>query len=783
MVLHRFIQHSKKHKFLYLIIISLVFGFGFLLPRPLFQSPYATVLTDKNGSLLGARIATDGQWRFPPSDSLPYKYKQSLIQFEDAYFYNHPGINPFSLLKAVYQDLKAGKIVRGGSTITMQVARMARGNHSRNIYQKLMEIIWALRIELSYSKDEILNLYASHAPFGGNVVGLQAAAWRYYGRPADKLSWGETATLAVLPNAPSLIYPGKNHDILLKKRNRLLDKLYHENIIDSLTCELSKAESLPEKPKALPQITPHLLMQVKEGKQIQTSIDKNLQLQVQQIALSHHKYLSANKIYNMGIVVVSINSGKILAYTGNVPQQTKDKGSEVDMIQARRSTGSILKPFLYAWAMKDGLILPRTLLKDIPTQIAGYHPKNYDKTYDGMVPAGEALARSLNIPAVRLLRNYGLEKFHDNLQNLQIKSIDKPAGHYGLTLILGGAEISLWDAVKIYAGMGRSLKRFNKTGQYFADNYQNLSFTAGKKLFKNSRQTNNPPFGAGNIWFVFKALSDKNRPVEGDDWNIYRSARKIAWKTGTSFGHRDAWSIGVTPDYAVGVWVGNASGEGRPGLTGTQAAAPVMFDIFKILPGQTGWFEKPEMALKKAEICSKTGYLASDKCEKSLWEDIPQNGERTPVCPYHQIVHLNKNGTRRVNSACYPIDQMQNKKYLVLPPVAAWYYQKKHSDYKPLPPWEENCRPEDEKNMDLIYPKSNIQIFIPKDFNHLQQKVVFKAVHLNKNASIFWHLNNRYIGQTKKLHQMEIYLKPGTYLLTLVDDQGEILKRKFEVVR
>ena len=777
-------NHIVAHKIKYLILLAGLLWFWFSLPSPLFHTPYATLLTDKNNELLSAKISPDGQWRFPQPDSVPYKFKQCIVQFEDAYFYKHPGVNPVSLIKAVYQDIKAGKIVRGGSTLTMQTIRLSRNNPPRNVYQKLIEIILALRLELSYSKDEILNLYASHAPFGGNVVGLEAASWRYYGRPAYKLSWGETATLAVLPNAPALIYPGKNHEILRRKRNRLLDKLQKEGIIDATTCELAKAELLPDKPKALPQLAPHLLTwaQNKTDGYIHSSLDKFLQKQVSDIAQRHHRYLSANKIYNMGIVVVSVPTGKVLAYVGNVKNQAKDKGDDVDVIRASRSTGSLLKPYLYAWAMKDAVILPHSLLEDVPTQIAGYHPKNFNKTYDGMVPAGEALARSLNVPAVRLLRKYGLQKFRDNLQNLQLPTIDKPAGYYGLTLILGGAEIRLWDAVKVYAGMGRSLNRYNRTGNYYNDTYSEPVFIADENLFQNSKTIDNPPFGADNIWLVFDALSAKDRPVEGEDWNLYRSAQKIAWKTGTSFGHRDAWCVGVTPDYVVGVWVGNASGEGRPGLTGTQSASPVMFDVFEILPRQNNWFQKPYKALKQAEICSKSGYLASENCEEKILSDIPANGERTEVCPYHKIVHLDKTGKYRVNSACYPIADMQSRSWFVLPPVPAWYYRKKHTDYKPLPPWKENCQAREERNMDVIYPKNNTSIFLPKDFDNLQQKTVFKAVHRRKDAVIYWHIDNEFIGQTKGKHQLEIFSVPGKHILTLVDDKGEMIKRKFEVV-
>ncbi len=775
-------RHFNKHRRKYFVLGIFLIWFAFALPNPLFKSSYTTILLDKDKQLLGAKIAKDGQWRFPENDSVPYKFQQAVINFEDAYFYKHPGVNPVSLTKALWQDIKAGKIVRGGSTLTMQVIRMSRGNRSRNVYQKLMEIILAMRLELSYSKDEILSLYASHAPFGGNVVGLEAASWRYYGRPPHKLSWGETATLAVLPNAPSLIYPGKNHQILLKKRNRLLDKLYKEKIIDSITCILSKEEELPQKPKNLPQLAPHLLERAvqegKQGKRIYATLDKNLQAEVNRIAQRHHRYLEANKINNLAILVTEVETGNVLAYVGNAIQKG-DNGTDVDMITASRSTGSLIKPFLYAFALKDGLILPKTLLNDTPTQIAGYHPKNFNKSYDGAVPADAALARSLNIPAVRLLRHYGLSKFYDKLQDLKLGTINKGANHYGLTLILGGAEIRLWDAVGVYGSMARVLNRYNNGGMYspndyFMPNYMQKDHSC--KIF-----VDDDIFGASNIWFVFKALSDKDRPVEGGDWNSYKSAQKIAWKTGTSFGFRDAWSVGVNPKYVVGVWVGNASGEGRPGLTGTQMAAPIMFDVFKILP-KSKWFDLPLEDIVEAKICTKSGNLASVNCEEVRSEYIQKNGERSEVCSYHSLVHLNKEGNKRVNSSCYKVSDMQTKKWFVLPPVQAYYYKKVNPAYKDLPPWEENCRINTEHNIGLIYPKAGAQIFIPKDFNNVRQKIVFKAVHQNRKAVIYWHLDEKFLGTTKGQHKITIFVKKGIHKLTLMDDKGEILQRNFEVV-
>jgi len=764
----------------FIFLAAIIFWFS--LPRPLFRVPYARVVYDKNGELLGARIATDGQWRLPPPDSVPYKFKQCIIQFEDEWFYKHPGINPVSLTKALITNIKTGKTVRGGSTISMQVIRMARHNPPRTYSQKLIEILLALRLEMSYSKDEILRLYAAHAPFGGNVVGLEAAAWRYFGRPPDKLSWGESAALAVLPNAPAMIYPGKNREKYLRKRNRLLDKLYHKGIIDSLTCVLAKAEPLPGRPKPLPRLAPHLLEYASGGKPFRTSIDVDLQQRVLRIMENYYPGLKANKIHNMAVLVVDIPSGKVLVYAANTPAHLHPEAADVDLIRAPRSTGSLLKPFLYAWAYQDGLILPRQLLKDIPTEIAGYRPENFNHRYDGMVPASEALARSLNIPAVRLLRRYGLNRFHDRLRQLSVSTIDKPASHYGLSLILGGAEISLWEAVRLYAGMARSLYRYNATGSYYNDNYTTPVLKHDTLLFQNSKPTKNPVFGAGNIWFVFKALSDKDRPLEGADWDIYTSARKIAWKTGTSYGHRDAWCVGVTPQYAVGVWVGNASGEGRPGLTGSMVAAPLMFDVFKILPRENTWFEMPSREVKTAPVCVESGHLASVHCPHVKEMKIPLAGERTLPCPYHRPVQLDSTGQFRVHAACYDPSRMQTRSWFVLPPLPAWYYRQVHPSYRPLPPWAPSCKAPAEKNMDLIYPTPDAKIFLPIDFQGVRQQTVFKAVHRNPRAVIYWHIDNQYLGMTRAPHQMALSLPPGKYLLTLIDDQGEILQRAFQIM-
>ncbi|MCD6543348.1 MAG: penicillin-binding protein 1C [Flavobacteriaceae bacterium] len=770
-------QRSKPHKKIYFFLAALVLliWFANCLPNPLFKTPTSTVLEDSQGKLLAAKIADDGQWRFPETDSIPDKFIKAITYFEDEYFYYHPGFNPISILRAFKQNISAGKVVSGASTISMQTIRLSRKGKKRNIPEKIIEIFQSIRMEISYSKNEIINLYASHAPFGGNVVGLEAASWRYFGREPAQLSWGEMTALAVLPNAPALIYPGKNQVKLKSKRNRLLDKLNQKGVIDNETCDLAKSEPLPGAPFAIPQLAPHLLDRaIKEGnkgKRIITTIDYSLQKKANKIVENYHGILSENEIHNIAILVLDVEKGTVLSYVGNSNCKHGNSGKDVDIITAPRSTGSILKPFLYAFMQQDGAILPNTLIPDIPTQIAGYSPKNFNESFDGVVPASEALARSLNIPAVRMLRDYGIEKFYTNLKKLNLHTIDQSASHYGLSIILGGAEATLWDLSNAYMGMAQTLNDSDVFA--FAEFFKDHSDV--------KRKVENPPFEPGAIWNTFEALTTLNRPSQETGWQEFQSSQKIAWKTGTSFGHRDAWSIGITPKYVVGVWVGNADGEGRPGLTGTRVAAPILFKVFKQLPFNN-WFQKSDWDLTTVSVCKQSGYLASEICTNTKEISISKNGIKTVTCPYHHIVKLDKEKKFRVNSNCYPVSKMQLESWFVLPPIQEWYFKRKNPFYKILPPFKKGCNQEIFKNMDVIYPKDLTKILIPIELNGDKGKAVFEIAHRNTNTIIFWHLDNTYIGKTKNTHRMEIDAKPGKYKMTLVDDQGETLSFNFEIM-
>ncbi|WP_455591071.1 penicillin-binding protein 1C [Bacteroides sp.] len=755
-------------KWVRLFLAFLLIWFYFCLPGGLFTVPYSTVVTDRNEELLGARIASDGQWRFPPRQTVPEKIETCLIEFEDRHFYRHWGVNPLAVGRAIKQNLEQKRIVSGGSTLTMQTIRLAR-NKPRTFREKIIEMIWATRLEFRYSKKEILSLYVSHAPFGGNVVGLDAAAWRYFGHPAEELSWAESATLAVLPNAPAMVHLSKSRQLLQDKRNKLLARLHKKGIIDASAYELALSEPLPREPLPLPQIAPHLVSyfyKTKNGQRSVSTLNKGIQTRVEELVERWNKEFTQSDIRNMAVLVIDLTSNQVAAYCGNVHLNPSQSGNQVDVIQSPRSTGSILKPFLYYAMLEEGSILPHTLLPDVPLNINGFTPQNFDRQFEGAVPASEAIARSLNIPTVTMLQRYGVPKFHNFLRQIGLTTLNKPSSHYGLSLILGGAEATLWDVTTAYADMGRCL--------------QGLERTATTLLLADSVGKSQPNvFHPGAVWQTFDAIKEVNRPEE-IDWHTIPSMQTIAWKTGTSFGFRDAWAVGVTARYAVGVWVGNATGEGKPGLVGARTAGPVMFDVFNLLPAAP-WFQRPQGELIEAEVCPQSGHLKGRFCTETDTLLIVPAGLKTEACPYHHPVNLSADETFRIYENCINTEPTVQKSWFTLPPVWEWYYKQHHPEYKTLPPFKPGCGEDNIQSMQFIYPSMNARVYLPKQMDGSRGEMTFELVHSNPNATVYWHLDNTYLTQTQDFHKLSLQPATGKHSMTAVDDEGNTVSVSFFV--
>ena len=744
------------------------------IPVPKFDDPYSTVLTAKDGELLGARIADDGQWRFPATNNYSEKYIACVVEYEDQQFFRHLGFNPISFFQAIVENTKAGKVVRGGSTISMQVVRLARKNKPRTYKEKILEVILALRLELRYSKKTILDLYAAHAPYGGNVVGIDAAAWRYFHTTPDRLTWSEAATLAVLPNSPAMIHPGRSREKLLDKRDVLLQRMispkayipkkYRTAAISPDDCELAMMERLPHKPYDIPQLAYHYLMGQEKrhkGEQIHSNLDFSLQKAVMEIMERHYQDNAQNQIENAAVYVVDYLSNEIVVYVGN-NAKAKD-AAMVDMVKAQRSTGSVLKPFLFAAMLDEGTLLPTMLLPDIPMNLSGFTPKNYSGQYWGVVPADKALQHSLNAPFVYLLKKFGHQRFHSLLKRLNLSGIVFDSDHYGLSLIVGGAEASLYDLVNAYAAMGRKLAAVVNDG------------------FHEEVPDNCSPFSADAIAITFDVMKGLTRPTSQTGWSGFSSSKQVAWKTGTSFGFKDAWTIGLTDRYAIGVWVGNADGEGRPGLTGVAVAAPLMFDVAALLKDSYTYPSSTPSAIG-VEVCAESGFPPADICKRTETVMMPDVEIKTGVCPFHKKVFLDSTRQYQVLPDCYPVDQRCYETYFVLPPVMEWFYKKHSAFYRPLPMLYPNCataHPDDV--MAFVYPKSDARITIPIGIKGDRQQIVFEIAHRNPRKTIYWTLNDVFLGQTRLNHQIPIDVEKGTYKLRCVDEDGVELYRKIVV--
>ncbi|MDH5326846.1 MAG: penicillin-binding protein 1C [Gammaproteobacteria bacterium] len=764
-------------------LLSCVLAYGFSLrmslPPGLFNDPVSPVLLSREGKLLGASIAADQQWRFPATERVPQKFKTALLTFEDKRFDSHWGVDLLALGRAMRQNINKGRVVSGASTLTMQVIRLARKNPRRTLLEKIKEMLLASRLEWSYDKDEILALYAANAPFGGNIVGLEAAAWRYFGRSAQQLSWAESAMLAVLPNNPASMHPGRNRNELTQKRNRLLQRLQENGVLDAMQLQLAQAEPLVQKPRPLPRLAPHLLATLKtrypNTSQFRTTVNYARQNRLNDLVANHALWLAPQGIHNAAVLVLDNRSFEVVAYAGNSPASGKHKGHAVDLIHRPRSTGSILKPLLFAGMLQSGEIVSTSLVPDVPARFNGYRPENYDRSYRGAVPAKEALARSLNIPAVLMLQRHGIGKFYDFLQRMGMSTLFRSPDGYGLTLILGGAEGSLWELTQMYANMAYIARQDQR--------HYDRNYLQAKVLQSQNTQGQYPwEIQAGAAWLTLQALNDVNRPGEENNWRSFSSSQKIAWKTGTSYGLRDAWAIGSNQRYTVGVWVGNADGEGKAGLTGLSAAAPLLFDVFNSLP-QTPWFSKPEALLKQVSVCKKDGLLSNGHCQtEAQWAPVE--------APFQQVsrrfkrVHLDTQGQWQVHSRCESTANMQHRNWFVLPPVQAFYYKHHHLDYKPLPDFRADCRQVSAgfNTFEILSPQVGAQIYIPVDLGERREKTLLEAKHKDSEATLYWHLNEEYLGETQVFHQMAVDLTPGKYRLTIVDQNGAEQHRRFEIL-
>lgn len=750
-------------------------AWAFCLPRPLFSVPYSTVLV-QSGTPVAVSPAADGQVRFPPGTTLPPKLAACVVAYEDRRFYHHIGIDPIGMLRAMRANLKAGRIRQGGSTLTMQVVRLAGGRKGRSVFRKLVELAQALRLEAGYSKQEILTLWADHAPFGGNTAGLQAASWRYFGQPPERLTWAECATLAVLPNAPGLMHPGRGRTKLRMRRDRLLARLADEGRLNKAELAVAQAEPLPQKPLPLPNQAPHLLAAQRlahpQGGLYRLTLNTEAENSVEVALRQHQPALAVLGVGNAACLVADLRTGRVLAYRSFA---SGDPASApfVDAVQAPRSYGSLLKPFLYAYALDAGKLAPQGWLEDVPKLFGRFAPRNFYNQYDGVVPASRALARSLNLPYVNLLERYGQRRFCGQMKAVGLRHLYRPADDYGLALILGSGEASLWEMGRLYTLAGQ----------------RTLGLPARFGVWEDSLgvrgEAKTLPSPAA-LFTAFEALSDAARPDLDPYWQQVLYRLPIAWKTGTSQGLRDAWAIGCTQRYMVAVWCGNADGEGRVGLTGIHVAAPLLFEIAgRLEEGSrevTGVpFPLPGAGWTEVHICPVSGWRASPFCPPGeAASRVPAGVERSPVCPYHRQVYMDAEGRGRVEAPCYPLPQARAISELHLPALQD-YYARKRTALPAVLPWRSGCGPQVPTQIQIQTPGPGQLLTLAPAEDGLQPTLVLTATCSQPQATLHWHLDGRALGSTNgtSRQSMSARLAPGEHHLVVVAADGAAAESRF----
>jgi penicillin-binding protein 1C len=743
-------------------------AFAIPLPRALFR-PSATLIFDREGKLLRAFTADDDMWRIrTPLNQISPVLRQFLIAYEDRWFYWHRGFNPVALVRAFRQNLAEGRVVSGGSTLTMQIARMMEPK-SRNWSNKVIEILRALQLELRFSKGRLLEIYFNIAPYGGNIEGVAAASWLYFGKEPTQLSYGEAALLAALPNSPTELRPDLYPGRAKKARDKVLGIVYRRGLITRKDYLEALVEEVPKGRQELPFAAPHFCQELKQNYPGEPRIYSTLNLRIQQMSedllKAQVKRLRSEEISNGAVVVLDNRTHELLAAVGSADFFDRTARGQVNGVLAPRSPGSALKPFVYALAFENGLITPQHYLEDVPIDFrGGYAPENYDRKFNGIVSAREALERSLNVPAINVLQMLGENGLYELLRRVEFSTITRE-NHYGLTIALGGCEVTLMELTVLYSALAcEGVYQFPKIRR---DQAEKLPITL---------------FSPGATYLVTDILSGIRRPDLPACWE-FTSLPRIAWKTGTSYAHRDAWSIGYNPLYTVGVWAGNFSGEGRPALVGAEVAAPLLFDIFnKVNGNRQSWFIQPPM-VDLRQVCAVSGQTPGQYCQTLVTELYLMDRSPDQECVFHQAYLMDaQTGYRLPPHYSTAFRKSIEKVYTKWPPrVAAWYEGNGYPVERIpslLPEWQQ-LQP---GQAPVIRSPSPDYVYQLREGVAAQfQKICLEAAAANDVHKLYWFVDGKLLGTVPPGGKLFFLPVAGLHQLVCQDDQGRSAELRLEV--
>lgn len=743
-----------------LTVILIFDSLLFPLPMERLRKPSAAFVYSRDKNLLGCFTSTDSYWRKPIKlESISPLLQKSVIACEDRWFYYHPGVNLFSLVSAAVDNLRAGKVVRGGSTITMQVARMMEPK-SRTLKAKIIEILRAFQLEMHFSKRELLELYFNLAPYGGNIEGVGAAAYFYFGKTPIDLTAAQAAMLTSVPNSPTALRPDLNYDRSAAARSRALDVMRKRGIISENLYREALAEEIRPRKTEPPQIARHftrgLALQYPDNPEIISSLDLRIQNICDGVVKNHKNELAQRGINNIAVTVIKNSTGELLGMVGSADFGDYRHQGQVNGAMSPRSPGSALKPFVYAMALDQGLLSPHTILEDLPIYYSGYSPENYDKEYRGVVSAADALRLSLNVPAVYICYKVGQRNFYNLLKSGGISSLYRKDYDYGLPIILGSCEVRLIDLTNLYSSLGRG-------GLYYPYH-----------LLKNDSPGDTLRlFSPGASYLISEILSELERPDFPASWEFSPNIPKVAWKTGTSYGRKDAWSVGYNTEYAVGVWVGNFSGESSPDLVGADAAAPLLFEIFKAISAgrNSRWFA-PAPEVSSRLVCSVSGLPPNDFCPGTIEEFYLPGISPSGKCNIHQQILVDSISGYRLCRFCTGKNAREMTVEKWPPKIATWVARSGRA-LSTIPEHNPSCTGAYASDKPVIISPHPDVTYLIRDYLPLeQQEIALEASAASDSRELFWFIDGDFLGKVAVGERMFYRPQRGVHQLVCADNDG-----------
>jgi penicillin-binding protein 1C len=735
--------------------IFLFFVLNWIFPLP-DKIEYSTIIMDNKGEVVNAFLTSDQKWRMKTELSeISPLLRKTIIAKEDKYFYSHPGVNLVAVIRAFGKNIFRMKTTSGASTITMQVAR-ALEHRKRNVGSKVIEMFRACQLELKYSKNEILQMYLNVVPYGGNIEGVKSASILYFNKNPDHLSLAEITALSIIPNRPSSLVIGKSNALIAQQRNKWLKKFAREKVFSQKEIEDALAEPLTATRRTVPHYLPHLSYKLKErgGDIIRTNIVMNTQMKTEKLVADYVRTLRLRDIKNAAVVIVDNKTHKVITYVGSSDFQDTTDGGQVNGAAAVREPGSTLKPLLYGLCIDEGLETPKMVITDVGVNYAGYAPENYDKKFNGYVTVEYALEHSLNVPAVKSLKLLGKDRLIQKLAACNFEQIKKDQRKLGLSMILGGCGASLEELTGLFSA-------FASEGLYVAPAYmQGDTNQAKKKLLS-----------AAANYMITDILSRVNRPDFPLNWQATEHMPKIAWKTGTSYGRRDAWSIGYNKDYTVGVWVGNFSGVGVADLSGANVATPLLFKIFNTIDYDSDeeWFRLPADC-EQRKVCSETGLTPSEHCTNIVMDYFIPMISSTKNCDNWQEVMVSADEKLCYCKNCAPESGYKKKLYKVVDPEMQGWMEENKMAYDKIPPHNPNCEKIFEVGIpNITSPTSNTEYLInKKDKEPLQ--LTCKAA--NDVTKVYWYINNKFYKSSYVGEKQFFVPDEGPVKISCTDDKG-----------